>query len=458
MKVVICGAGQVGSNIARYLSAGGNSVTVIDQSAELIQRLSDSHDVRGIVGHASHPDVLAEAGAEDADMLIAVTYADEVNMVACQVAHALFNVPTKIARIRAQIYQKPQWRRLFSSEHLPIDVIISPEIEVAHAITRQLEVPGAFDVLSMAGGLVRVVGVRCLADCPIVNTPLRQLTGLFPDLNIVVIGIIREGRALIPESGEMMLAGDEVYFVADARHVTRALAAFGHEEQPSRRVVIVGGGSIGLYLAQEIEERFPQVSIKIIELDKVRAADVCQRLGGVVVLNGDGLDTEILEEANVGTAETVIAVTDDDEVNVLSSILAKRLGAERVVTLINKPSYEPLIGNLGIDAVVNPRSITVSNILQHVRRGRIRAVHTLREGFGEVIEAEAMETSALVGRPLREIDLPDGIIVGAVVRGSTVIIPRGSTVIKADDRVVLMAATGAVRKVEKMFAVRLEYF
>ncbi|WP_374448712.1 Trk system potassium transporter TrkA [Stella sp.] len=458
MKVVICGAGQVGSSIARYLATGGNSVTVIDQSAELVQRLSDSHDVRGIVGHASHPDVLAEAGAADADMLIAVTHADEVNMVACQVGHALFSVPTKIARIRAQIYQKPEWRQLFSSEHLPIDVIISPEIEVAHAITRQLEVPGAFDVLSMADGLVRVVGVRCPADCPIVNTPLRQLTGLFPDLAITIVGLIRNGQPVIPDDDAMLLAGDEVYFVADAKHVARAMAAFGHEEQPGRRVVIVGGGSIGLYLAREIEERFPEVSIKIIELDKARAAEVCQRLGGVVVLNGDGLDTEILEEANVGTAETMIAVTDDDEVNILSSILAKRLGAERVVTLINKPSYEPLVTNLGIDAVVNPRSITVSHILQHVRRGRIRRVHTLREGFGEIIEAEAMATSALVGRPLREIDLPEGIIVGAIVRGATVITPRGSSVIKADDRVVLMATTGAVRKVEKMFAVRLEYF
>lgn len=413
--------------------------------------------MRGIVGHASHPDVLAEAGAEEADMIIAVTYADEVNMVACEVAHALFNVPTKIARIRAQVYLKPRWRTLFANDRLPIDVIISPEIEVAHAITRQLEVPGAFDAVDGGRAGARG-GVRCLADCPIVNTPLRQLSGLFPDLNIVVVGLIRDGKPIIPERDQMMLAGDEVYFVADTKHVQRAMLAFGHEEQPGRRVVIIGGGNIGIYLAEEIDERFPQVSIKLIELDKARAAEASQRLSGVVVFNGDGLDTEILEEANVGTAETVIAVTDDDEVNVLSSILSKRMGAERVVTLINKPTYEPLVTNLGIDAVINPRTITVSQILQHVRRGRIRAVHTLREGFGEIIEAEAMETSALVGRPLREINLPAGIIVGAVVRGTTVISPRGATVIKADDRVVLMAAPGAVRKVEKMFAVRLEYF
>ncbi|MGE0714002.1 MAG: Trk system potassium transporter TrkA [Alphaproteobacteria bacterium] len=458
MKVVVCGAGQVGSSIARYLAGEGNSVTVIDQSAELVQRLSDMLDVRGIVGHASHPSVLAEAGTADADMLIAVTYADEVNMVACQIAHALFDVPTKIARIRAQAYLQPEWRKLFARDHLPIDVTISPEIEVAHAITGRLDVPGAFDVVTLADGRVKVVGVRCASECPVVNTPLHQLPGLFPDLDIVVVGLVRDGRALIPESDEMVLPGDEVYFVADARHVHRAMMAFGHEEQPGRRVVIVGGGNIGLYLAQDIAERFPQVSVKIIELDRTRATELCQRAGHAIVLNGDGLDTEILEEANAATAETFIAVTDDDEVNVLSSLLAKRLGAPRVVTLINKPTYEPLVPNLGIDAVVNPRAITVSKILQHVRRGRIRAVHSLREGFGEIIEADAMETSPLVGRPLREIDLPDGIILGAVVRGKTVIIPRASTVIKAEDRVVLMAAPGAVRKVEKMFAVRLEYF
>ncbi|MCC7272772.1 MAG: Trk system potassium transporter TrkA, partial [Alphaproteobacteria bacterium] len=455
MKVVICGAGQVGTSIARYLATEGNSVTVIDQSAELIQRLSDMLDVRGLVGHASHPGVLAEAGAADADMLIAVTYADEVNMIACEVAHALFDVPTKIARIRAQAYLQPAWRKLFARDRLPIDVVISPEIEVAHAITRRLDVPGAFDVLSLAGGLVRVVGVRCVAGCPVVNTPLGQIGGLFPNLDIVIVGLVRDGKSVVPEADETIRAGDEVYFVADARHVQRAMLAFGHGEPQGRRVVIVGGGNIGLYLSQEIHESHPEVAVTVIELDKQRAADICQRAGHVVVLNGDGLDNEILDEANVRTAETFIAVTDDDEVNVLSSILAKRLGAQRVVTLINKPSYEPLVTNLGIDVVVNPRTITVSNILQHVRRGRIRAVHSLREGFGEIIEAEAMETSVLVGRPLREVDLPKGIVIGAIVRGRTVIIPNGSVVVKAEDRIVLMAAPGAVRKVEKMFAVRL---
>ena len=458
MKVVICGAGQVGTSIARYLATESNSVTVIDQSPELVQRISDALDVQAVVGHASHPATLEEAGIADADMLIAVTHADEVNMIACQVAHTLFNVPTKIARVRAQGYLLPQWRPLFASDRLAIDVIISPELEVAHAIWQRLEVPGAFDVITMADGMVRVVGVRCLADCPIVNTPLRQLTGIFPDLNIVIVGIIRDGKPVIPDSDDLMLAGDEVYFVADTRHVTRAMMAFGHEEQPGRSLVIVGGGNIGLYLAKEIEEKLHGVSIKLIELDKARANDICQRLGRTVVLNGDGLDTEVLEEAGVKTTETYIAVTDDDEVNIISSILAKRLGADRVVTLINKPTYEPLFSNLGIDAVVNPRTITVSTILQHVRRGRISAVHSLREGFGEIIEAEAMETSTLVGKPLREVDLPDGILIGAIVRGQTVIIPRGATVIKPDDKVILMAGPGAVRKVEKMFAVRLEYF
>jgi len=458
VKVIICGAGQVGTSIARYLATEANDVTVIDESSDLVQRISDQLDVRGLVGHASHPDTLAEAGAAEADMLIAVTFADEVNMVACHVAHTLFNVPTKIARVRAQSYLRTEWRGLFSSESLPIDVTISPEIEVAHAITRRLEVPGAFEAIALAEGKVRVIGVRCLADCPVVNTPLRQLTGIFPDLHIVIVGIVRNGRARVPDSDDQMLAGDDVYFVADARHLARAMAAFGHEEQSGRRLVIIGGGNIGLYLAEDVAERFPGLSVKLIELDRERAEMVAQRVPKVVVLNGDGLDNDLLEEASVSVTETVVSVTDDDEVNVLSSLLAKRMGASRAVTLINRPSYEPLVSNLGIDVVVSPRQTTVSSILQHVRRGRIRSVHTLREGFGEVIEAEALETSSLIGKPIRDIDLPHGVLIGAIVRGQEVILPRGATVLKTKDRLILMVASEAIKQVEKLFAVRLEYF
>ena len=458
MQVIICGAGQVGSNIARYLSSENADITVIDQSAELVQKISDSLDVQGVVGFASHPDVLERAGAADADMVIAVTYADEVNMVACQICHSLFDVPTKIARVRHQSYLDPMWANLFSRDQLPIDVIISPELEVARAIARRLEIPGAFDVIPLARGQVSMIGVHCTEECPILDTPLRQLTDLFPDLHLVIVGIVRAGGGFVPSPDDELLPGDDVYFVADTAHLNRAMAAFGHEEREARRVVIVGGGNIGLALARLVEESHPHVSMKLIEVSKKRAEHVAQTLERTVVIHGDALDTEILEEVNVGTVETVIAVSNDDEVNILVSLLAKRYGCQRAVTLINKLSYGPLVGTLGIDTVVSPRSITVSSILQHVRRGRIRSVHAFSEGFGELIEAEALETSSLVGVPIRDAKLPAGVIIGALVRDQNVIIPRGDTVVRAGDLVIIFAATEAVKKIEKLFAVKLEFF
>jgi trk system potassium uptake protein TrkA len=458
MKVIICGAGQVGYNIARYLAQENNEVTVIDHSAELTRKISDSLDVKAINGFASHPNILAQAGAADADMLIAVTQADEVNIVACQVAHSLFDVTTKIARIRQQGYLEDKWANLYSRDHVPIDVIISPELEVARAVARNLRVPGAFDMISLVDGMVKLVGVRCDHNCPVVNTPLRQLTQLFPDLNLVIVGIVRDNKPIIPKADDFMLPGDEVYLVVDSLHVERAMAAFGHEEPEARRLVIFGGGNIGECLASEIEESYPSVNLKVVENSKKRAEQVARTLKRSVVIQGSALDMEILEEANVALAETIIAVTNDDETNIMASLLAKRMGSGRAITLINSDTYTPLTPSLGIDVVVSPRNITVSTILQHVRRGRIHSVHTIRDGFGEVIEAEAMETSSLVGLPLNESGLPANVLVGAVVRDGKVIVPRGDTVIHVNDRVVLFATTVAVRDVEKMFSVRLEYF
>ena len=458
MKVIICGAGQVGTNIARHLAGENNDVTVLDQSRELVRKLTDNYDVRGLVGFGSHPEMLENAGAADCDMLIAVTFHDEVNMVACQVAHSLFNVPTKIARVRAQSYLKPGWANLFSRDHMPIDVIISPEIEVARAVGRALQVPGAIDMIPFAEDRVRLIGVRIQEDCPIINTPLRQLTELFPDLSLVVTGIVRGDRLIVPSSDDQMLPGDEVYFVADTRHVGRAMPLFGHEEQEARRVIIVGGGNIGLFFARQMEAQDSSVKLKIIEANRQRAELIADQLSKAVVLHGDALDTEILEEANIREAEAVIALTNDDEVNILSSLMAKQLGCRKAITLINNQAYESLISSLGIDVVVNPRATTVSSILQHVRRGRIRRVHSLRDGAAEVLEAEALETSSLVGTPLRDIHLPDGIIIGALVRGDQVLTPRGDTVIEGRDRIIVFAQRDKVRTVEKMLSVRLEFF
>lgn len=458
MKVVICGAGQVGFHIARYLSGEQNDVTVVDQSPELIGKINDSLDVQAFVGHASHPDVLQRAGADDADMLIAVTFTDEVNMIACQVAHSLFNVPTKIARIRQQNYLHAKWANLFAREQLPIDVIISPEIEVADAIRRRLRVPGASDMIPMADDLVRIIGVRCTPETPVVNTPLRQLTSLFPDLNITILAIIRDDTLIIPKSTDQMLVGDEVYFCAELNHVGRAMAVFGHEEQETKRVIIVGGGNIGVNLARALEDD-EGYSARVIELDKARARTVAELLPTTTVIQGDALESEILEEANVRKTQAIVAVTDHDESNILVSLLAKQYGVDRAISLINKTNYGSLITTLGIDVIVSPREITASTILQHVRRGRIRSVHSLRDGYAEIIEAEALQTSPMVGTPLKEAKLPEGVIIGAIVRNnSAVIIPRPDTEVQEGDRIILLAAAQAVKKVEKMFAVRLEYF
>ena len=458
MKAIICGAGQVGSSIVRELASEGIDITVIDQRADLIRKIGDVLDVRAMVGHAAHPSVLEAAGARDCDMIIAVTFADEVNMVACQIAHSLFDVPTKIARLRARDYLEPIWSDLFSRDNMPIDVIISPEVEVARAIGRRLTVPGAVDMIPLADNKLRLLGIRCASDCPILNTPLRQLTTLFPDLKINTVGIVRDNKPIIASGDDELFAGDEVYLVVASEHVARTMVAFGHEEPEARRVVLIGGGNIGLCLAEDLANSFSGVATKLIELNRERAEFVAQTCPKTVVLNGDALDPEILEEANVSRAETVIAVTNDDEVNILASLLAKRYGAGRAITLVNSGTYAPLMAPLGIDVVVSPRAITVSTILQYVRRGRIRSVHAIADNFGEIIEVEALETSSVVGMPLREAKLPTGVVIAAVVRDDEIEMARGSTVIGVGDLVVLFAAKGAVKRVEKMFSVSVDFF
>ncbi len=458
MKVIVCGAGLVGTTIARQLAAEGNEVTVIDQSVEQAHKLAESYDLRALVGHASHPDLLDRAGAADADMLIAVTYADEVNMVACEVAHALFNVPTKIARIRAQSYLRPEWSDLFNGEHISIDHIISPEIEVARAIHRRILTPGAFDMIPFAGDRLRLIGVRLTEDCPVLNTPLRQLTELFPGLEINVCGIARGDEVIVPEGDDQLVADDEIYFVAVTDHVPRAMRLFGHEEREARRLVVAGGGNIGLFLAREIEAQQGAVKLKVIEGNRARAEYVAGQLSNSVVIQGDTLDMDILTEAKVQSAEAIIALTNDDEVNILASLLAKRAGCQRAITLVNNPAYENLIGSLGVDVVVNPRSTTVSSILQHVRRGRIRGVHSLRDGGAEVMEAVAVESSSLLGRPISELDLPAGLMICALIRKDEILIVRSDTEIETGDRMILFVRKEAVKKVEKLFSVRLEFF
>lgn len=458
MKVIICGAGQVGFGIAQRLSSEHNDVTVIDSSPELIQSISDSLDVQGFVGHGAHPDHLQKAGAEEADMIIAVTSIDEINMVACQVAHSLFNIPTKIARIRAQNYLSPQWQDLFTQDNMPIDVIISPEVAVGESILKQLAVPGAFESISFADGLITVLGVTCKDDCPILDTPLKQLTELFPDLSAVVVGISREGRLFVPHSDDQMLSGDDVYIIADSTQVERTLAIFGHQERQARKIVIAGGGNIGNYVAKKLEERQSRTKVKIIESDRKRAIKIADELSRTVILHGDALDPEIMLEAGIAEADTFVALTNQDQVNILACIMAKRIGSDRTLSLVSNSDLSSMIRSVGIDGFISPRGTTISTILQYVRRGRIRGVHSIQNGLAEVLEAEALETSPLIGQPLSEVGLPDGMRIGGVVRDEKVLIPDGKMQIKKGDRIVIFALADQVSVVEQMFRVSLEFF
>ncbi|MGF9691243.1 MULTISPECIES: Trk system potassium transporter TrkA [unclassified Rhizobium] len=458
MKVIICGAGQVGYGIAERLSQEKNEVSVIDTSAALINGITETLDVRGYVGHGAHPDVLDKAGAEHADMIIAVTLYDEVNIVACEVAHALFSVPTKIARIRAQSYLMPEYADLFSSKNMSIDVTISPEIEVGKMILRRISFPGATDVVRFAEDNIAMVAIECMEDCPVISTPLEQLSQLFPDLVATVVGIYRDGRLMVPRSGDQLQPGDLAYVICRRDHTRRTLGLFGHEEQEAARIVIAGAGNIGYYVARRIEEMQPKVHVKLIETDRERAVAVAEKLRHAVVLHGSALDQAILQQADIQDADLMVALTNSDQVNILGGVMAKAHGCKSSLVLVNSSSLGDVSSSLNIDSLINPRAVTISRVLQHVRKGRIRSVYAVQNGAAEIIEAEALETSPLVGRSFRELDLPAGIRIGAIYRNGEVLRPDGSTKIKARDRVVLLATSRSVRDVEQLFRVSIQYF
>ncbi len=458
MKIIVCGAGQVGRGIAERLAIENHDVTVIDLSAELVESISGSTDVRGVVGHGSHPDVLNEAGAADADMIIAVTFVDEVNMMACEVAKALFNIPTRVARVRDQSYLLPQYSDLFATDNSAVDVVISPEVAVGEMVLRRLALPGAFEAIYFADEKVLTLGISLEEDCPVVNTSLAQLSGLFPDLKAVVCGIVRDGKLFVPHSEDQMLPGDRAYVISDQAQASRTLSLFGHEERPANRVLIGGGGTIGMYVARKLEERDSNIKVTLIESDLARAEEVANQLSNSVVLHGSALDANLLEEAEIRRTETYIALTNDDKVNVLSAMLAKQRGARSTACLVSNLDARPLVSPLGIDAYIDPRSVTVSSILQHVRRGRIRGVHGVEAGEGEVVEAEALETSPMIGKPLRDAELPDGLRIGAIVRNGEVIIPTGDSEIRPKDRVVMFALRDKIEEIQHLFRVSIEYF
>ncbi len=458
MKVIICGAGQVGWQIARHLSGERNDVTVVDNNPDLVRRATDTLDVQGIAGFASYPDVLDRAGARDADMIIAATYSDEVNMVTCQVAHSVFAVQRKIARLRSQSYLTAIYSDLYRRDHMPIDVVISPEREVAEAAMRRLAAPAAFDTETFLAGGAQLLGLRLDEDCPVLNTPLRQLNDLFSTLRVVVLGIRREGRLFAPEAGDQLFAGDEAYIFAPQEDIPRTLDVFGKAQNNQERLVIVGGGNIGLAVAQACEARGARTRTKVIERDRRNAERAADALERTIVLNGDGLDAALLNEAGINRADAILAVTDDDKTNMLAAVRAKAEGCPFAIALINDPTLIPLMEPLGIDAYINPRATTVSSILRHIRHGRVRQVYSIGDAEAEVIEAEVLSTSNLAGSQIRDIDFPEGVLVGAVKKGQDIRKPAGGLRVEAGDVIVLFAMADDVAKVEQLLQVSIDFF
>ncbi|MGR3551577.1 Trk system potassium transporter TrkA [Pseudooceanicola sp.] len=457
MKVIICGAGQVGWQIARHLSGENNDVTVVDNNPELVRRATETLDVQGIAGFASYPDILERAGARDADMIIAATYSDEVNMVTCQVAHSVFAIPRKIARLRAQSYLTAIYSDLYRRDHMPIDVVISPEREVADAAMQRLSAPAAFDVQTFLDGRAQLLGIIIDDDCPVVNTPLRQLTDLFSTLRAIVVGIRRDGRLFAPDPNDQIFPGDSCYICVVDEDVPRTLEVFGKTTRTQERVIIVGGGNVGLAVAESLEKR-RSIRAKVIEKDRATAERAADALERTIVLNGDGLDKALLAEAGVRRADAILCVTDDDKTNMLAAVRAKASGCEMAIALINDATLVPLMATLGIDAHINPRQTTVSSILRHIRHGRVRGVYSIGDAEAEVIEAEVLSTSPIAGRPIRDIDFPEGVLIGAIQQGGKVIKPDGKLKIEAGDVILIFALTNDVPEVERLLQVSIDYF
>jgi trk system potassium uptake protein TrkA len=452
MKIIILGAGQVGASLAHNLASEANDITVVDVDSHLLHELQDRLDLRTVAGHASHPDVLQRAGAEDADMIIAVTNSDETNIVACQVAYTLFHTPTKIARVRSQAYlQHPE---LFTQEAMPVDVIISPEQLVTDYVHRLIEHPGALQVLDFSGGRVQLVAVKAFYGGPLVGHELKTLRDHMPGVQSRVAAIYRRGRALNPEGTTVIEADDEVFFIAAKKDIRSVMSELRRLEQPVKRVIIAGGGNIGKRLARALEHRY---QVKLIDHNAQRTRAISEELENTIVLQGDAADEELLLEENIEQTDVFCALTNDDEVNILSAMLAKRLGARKTMALINRAAYVDLVESGDIDIAISPPQATIGSLLAHVRRGDVVMVHSLRRGAAEAIEAIAhgdAASSRVVGKAIENIKLPEGTTIGAIVRGEEVLIAHHDTVIQAGDHVLLFVVNKKrIPEVERLFQV-----
>lgn len=457
MKIIILGAGQVGGTLAANLASEHNDITVVDTNAERLHDLQDRFDIRTVQGMASHPSVLRDAGADDADMLIAVTNSDEINMVACQVAYSLHRTPTKIARVRSASYLNRNG--LFGPDAFPIDVIISPEQVVTHHITRLIEHPGALQVMDFADGKAQLVAVRAYGDGPLVGRELRFLRQHMPSIDTRVAAIFRRDRPIIPEGTTVIEADDEVFFIAARNHIRAVMSELRGMEHNYKRITIAGGGNIGERLCDALENRY---QVKIIERNPGRCALLAEKLNKTVVIRGNASDQDLLLEESIEDTDIFLAVTNDDEANIMSSMLAKRLGARKVMTLINNPAYVDLVQGGDIDVAISPQQATIGSLLTHVRRGDVANVHSLRRGAAEAIEAIAHgdeKSSKVVGRAIGDIDLPEGTTIGAIVRNNEVLIAHDDILVRSEDHVILfLIDKRRIPDVERLFQVGITFF
>tara|TARA_B100000945_G_scaffold308518_1_gene298322 strand:- start:3518 stop:4885 length:1368 start_codon:yes stop_codon:yes gene_type:complete len=453
MNIIICGAGMVGFSISKQLQAQGHSVTVIDQSSEDIKKINDTQDVKGIVGRATYPSVLENAGAKDADMIIAVTRNDETNMIVCQIASSLFNISKKIARIRSQEFLEGKWSKLYNKSSIPIDVIISPEREVAKTLFRKLEAPGALDNVPFVKDKVKLLEILIEKKCPIANIPLKDLTKKFPEFKAYIFGAERKESFVFFKKSDQMKVGDKVYLVVSTDQINKLLSVFGHNEKVAQKILIIGGDNVGLHLAKLLEAT-DGLRIKIIEKNKVRAEQIAGELSSSIVICGDPLDEKILKEANIEEAETVFALTDDDEDNIMACVLAEKYTpSKRTIAIIHKHNYNLLQESLKIDDLVDPRMATVSTIMKHVHMGTIDTVYSLLDGQYEFLEAKILETSELVNKSIKDSNLPDEVRIGAIVRKDKVLMPKSNFIFEKDDIVVVLSKREQLKEVEDIFRI-----
>ncbi len=463
MKVIICGAGKVGTSIARHLVSQNNDVTVVDQSLHLIDEIREKVDLKTINGSASNPSILKKAGAYEADMIIAVTLHDEINMVACQMAHTFFKIPRKIARLRSEDFLNPIWRDLYNADNMPIDLIISPELEVAKSIERQLKAPGSYDVVPFLNDEIELLSLPIKENCPLIDTNLINIHELFQenqnkekDLRASILGINRGENLFIPKKQDTLKNGDLIYILVDKNHIKRTMNAFGFNEKPIKKIIIIGGGNIGFNLAKDLENNNSDISVSIIENDNERAKIIADLLNKTLVLNGDGLDQAILDEANIKDADMMLALTNDDETNIIISAVARKNNCESLI-LVNNSEYNKLKDVLGISKVIDPRKITVSKILKHVHKGRIESVYSIGNNQAELIHAQVLKSSKLLNRNIKDSDLPNGMRIGLMKKSNQIIVPDGNTLIEENDEVLFLCMTNDLKQAEDLFKIREAY-